>query len=123
LFLLTSKQRRASHGDDRQITVTGSRLNWARSETAVDALELLPDSEDSCVQIDVCPPESEHLSPPHAVDEQEHERGMQRIVGSSPQKGQGLFGGPGTHLGRFPGATLRTWRIICTFRSDRPAAN
>jgi hypothetical protein len=48
-------------------------------EAAVDVLELLPDSDDSILKIDVHPPESEHFTSPHPVNQQEHESGIERV--------------------------------------------
>ena len=106
LLLLPGEQCCASESDNRQVTVAGTGLDRAGSEGAADALELLPDSDDPGFEIDISPAKSEHFTSSHAIDEQEHERGIKRIGRGCPQEGKGLFGRPGTDLGWFTGRQL-----------------
>jgi hypothetical protein len=50
-------------------------------QLAADALKLLANVKDLAAEVDVSPAQAEHLAAPHAIQHQEDERRVQRIIG------------------------------------------
>jgi hypothetical protein len=67
LVLLAEDERVLGQAGQRQVPVTGSRLDGADVQFALDSLDLLPDADQLGVEVDVLPSQSEgRRAPPNA---------------------------------------------------------
>ena len=102
LLFLAAEQRGAGQARDGQVSVARLGLDWSSLQAAADPLELLADPEHAVVQVHVLPAQAEDFTAAHAVEQQQDERGVERVWLSCLQEGQGLVGRPGVHLSGFP---------------------
>jgi hypothetical protein len=101
------RERAIGQPDQRKITASRMGLNpgpmcswpWMRWICWAD-----PDQPS--VGIDVSPAQAEHFTAAHAIQQQEHERRIERIVSGGLEEGDGLARGPRHDRAGFPGGQL-----------------
>lgn len=81
------RQSGAGQAEQGDIASTSSGLHGADMKLAIDALELLPDMQEAALQVDVVPGKPQHLAASHAVEQQQHERGIERVIGAGGEEG------------------------------------
>jgi hypothetical protein len=90
LMIAAGGQGDAGEPEYGQVARTSASLDRADAQLALDALDLLADGKDTVAEVDVLAAQAEHFTAPHAVQQQEHERGVERIIGGSGEEGQGF---------------------------------
>jgi hypothetical protein len=104
LSLATIGERMSSQPEKREIPVARTGLDRADVKLSLDALHLLADADR--VAVDVRPAQAQNLTAPQPVEQQQHERGMKRIISRRGEERQSLSIGPRDHLSGFPGGQL-----------------
>ena len=90
LLLLAGEQGGAGLSRDGQVPVACPGLKQTGPKLSAHPPDLLADSQQACVQVDISPAQAEDLAAAHAVQQQEGERRVERIRLGCPEKGQGL---------------------------------
>jgi hypothetical protein len=78
-------------------------------QLAARAVDLLPDMDHLALEVDVLPAQAEDFPAAHAAhaeEQQQDERGIQRVVAGGIEEGQCLSRCPRHDLGRFPARQL-----------------
>ena len=93
----------AARPSSGQVTAASAVLTGPMLQLAVDALDLLADADARRRLVDVMPAQAEDFTAAHAVQQQEHERRIERVVRGGIEEGEGLGRGPGQIGLAFPG--------------------
>lgn len=77
-------------------------LDWAENQLALHALELLTDLDRARLGIDVSPAHAQSFTATQAVEDEQHERGVQRVGPSRTEELLGLVSGPRPNSATLP---------------------
>jgi hypothetical protein len=90
----------SSQPEKREIPVARPGLDWADMKLSLDALHLLTDVDR--IAVDVRPTQPQDFTTPKPVEQQQHQRGMKRIIGRRGKERQSLSARPRDDLSGFP---------------------
>ena len=101
-----SLQDLGGQGEQGQVAAASGALDRADTQLAVDPLDLLADPQLAVLLVHVAPAQAEDFTAAQPVEQQEHERRVERIILGGVQEGAGLGRGPRGDRLAFPGGQL-----------------